>query len=177
MKFIVSGKNYEVTDALKERVAKKVGKLSKFFNPDTEVHATFSSEKNKHIIEVTIPFNGTVFRAEEKNDEMFTSIDKIVDTLEAQIIKYKTKSEQKVKGIALKDSFRSTESMAEMDEDEFNIVESKNYSVKPMTVEEAIMQMNLEKDELFVFHNFDTKKVNVVYKLDNKKYGIIEPED
>lgn len=173
MKFIVSGKNLDVTKALKEKVEKKIGKLSKFFNSDTEVHVTMSTEKNNHIIEVSIASNGTIIRAVEKNDDMYASIDKIVDTLETQIVKNKKKIDKKGKGAGSKGGLNVAESD---DKEGFKIVESKAYSEKPMTVEEAVMQMNLGNDELFVFHNFDTKKVNVLYRLNGNKYGIIEPE-
>lgn len=175
MKFIVSGRNFEVTDALKNRLTKKVGKLAKFFNPDTEVHATFSMEKNNHVVEVTIPFNGMVFRAEEKNDDMFTSVDKVVDILEGQLRKSKTKLEKKIKGVVTKGSPVPLKESREAG-DKMRIFESKKYSVKPMTIEEAIMQMNLENDEFFVFSNVDTKQVNLVYRLKDGGYGLVESE-
>jgi len=176
MKFIVSGRNTEVTDVLKNRLTKKLGKLAKFFNPDTEVHSTFSTEKNKHIVEVTIPYNGVVYRAEEKNDDMFTSIDKVVDILEGQIRKTKTKSERKIRGFSAKGSLTSVTTKNEVERDKFRIQRLKKYSIKPMTVEEAIMQMNLEGDVFFVFSNVDTKQVNLVYKLKGGGYGLVEPE-
>ena len=176
MKFIVSGRNFEVTDELKGRLTKKVGKLEKFFNPDTEVHATFSTEKNKHIVETTISFNGVTFRAEEKNDDMFTSIDKVVDILEGQIRKNKTKIERKAKGIVAKGGMVQLRPVDETGRKKMKIRELKKYSVKPMTMEEALMQMNLDDDDFFVFSNVDTKQVNLIYKLKEGDYGLVEPE-
>ncbi len=174
MKFIVSGKNIEVTEALKEKIVKKMGKLEKFFNPDTELHATMSVEKNRHIIEVTIAFNGIVLRAEESNDNMYASIDKVVDILERQIRRNKTRLEKKLREGAFK-----MEAVADGDMDEehdFKVVRSKKFAIKPMTVEEAILQMNLVGHEFYMFSNAETKEVNVVYRRKDGNYGLIEPE-
>lgn len=175
MKFIVSGKNIEVTEALKEKVIKKMGKLDKFFNPGTEVHVTMSVQKDRQIIEVTIPFNGVLLRAEEANDDMYASIDKVIDVLERQIRKNKTRLEKKLHEAAFATTnFDITEDIAE--EHEFKIVRSKRFAFKPMAVEEAILQMNLLGHEFFMFSNAETEKVNVVYKRKDGNYGLIEPE-
>lgn len=175
MKIIVSGKNFEVTEALKNRVVNKIGKLSKFFNPDTEAHITMSVEKNRQIVEVTIPFNGIVIRGEAQEDDMYASIDKVVDIVEKQILKNKTRLEKKLR----EGAFRFDNEPAYNDipeEKEFRVVRSKKFAIKPMTVEEAILQMNLLGHEFFVFSNADTKEVNVVYKRKDGNYGLIEPE-
>ena len=174
MKFIVSGKNIEVTEALRDRVTRKLGKLGKFLKSDTEVHSTFSTEKNKHIVEVTIPFNGVIFRAEEKNDDMYTSIDKIVDILEGQIRKNKTKLERKNKGV--KDSISPLFKVDDAVEKKFKVLEIRKYSIKPMTIEEAMMQLDLENEEYLIFVNAQTKEVNKIYKLKDGGYGLVEPE-
>ncbi|MCX8129204.1 MAG: ribosome-associated translation inhibitor RaiA [Clostridia bacterium] len=175
MKFIVSGKNIEVTEALKEKVISKMGKLEKFFNPGTEVHVTMSVQKNRQILEVTIPFNGVVLRAEEANDDMYASIDKVIDVLERQIRKNKTRLEKKLHETAFViDNFAIKEDIAE--EHEFKVVRSKRFAIKPMDVEEAVLQMNLLGHEFFVFSNADTNAVNVVYKRKDGNYGLIEPE-
>lgn len=175
MKFIVSGRNIEVTEALREKVVKKMSRLEKFFNPGTEVHVTMGVQKNRQIIEVTIHFNGVVLRAEEANDDMYTSIDKVIDILERQIRKNKTRLEKKLRDDAFRvENFRVDHDIAE--EHEFKVVRTKKFAVKPMTVEEAILQMNLLGHEFFMFSNADTKEVNVVYKRKNGNYGLIEPE-
>ncbi|RCX18825.1 SSU ribosomal protein S30P /sigma 54 modulation protein [Anaerobacterium chartisolvens] len=175
MKFIVSGKNIEVTEALKGRVMKKMGKLEKFFNPDTEVHVTMSVQKSRQIIEVTIPFNGVVLRAEEANDDMYASIDKAIDVLERQIRKNKTRLEKKLHEDAFADeNFSIPGDIPE--EHEFKILRSKKFAFKPMVVEEAILQMNLLGHQFFMFSNGETNKVNVVYKRKDGNYGLIEPE-
>ncbi|HHW00168.1 MAG TPA: ribosome-associated translation inhibitor RaiA [Clostridiaceae bacterium] len=175
MKIKVSGKNMEVTDALKERAVKKLSKLNKFFDADTEANVTMSVEKNRHIFEVTILFNGVLLRAEVENDDMYAAIDKSVDILERQIRRYKTRLAKKLREGSLRiENYAIQEEIEE--EKEFKVVRSKKFSPKPMTVEEAILQMNLLGHEFFVFFNAETKDTNVVYKRKDGNYGLIEPE-
>lgn len=175
MKIIISGKNLEVTEALKDRVTKKVGKLEKFFHTGTEAHVTMSVEKNRQIIEVTIPFNGILTRAEVSNEDMYASIDKAVDILERQIRKNKTRLKKHLHESAFKnDNFEETFSVPE--EHEFKVVRAKRFAIKPMTTEEAVLQMNLIGHEFYMFSNADSKEVNVVYRRKDGNYGIIEPE-
>ena len=175
MKIIITGKNIEITDALRDRVTKKIGKLDKFFDKDTEAHVTLSVQKMRQIVEVTIPFNGIVLRAEEYNDDMYASIDKTIDVLERQIRKNKTRLERKIYNNDFRiDSHTFDDEVIE--EQEFNIVRSKKFAVKPMDVEEAILQMNLLGHAFFMFYNADTRQVNVVYKRIDGNYGLIEPE-
>jgi len=175
MKFIVSGKNFEITSALKEKATKKLNKLEKFFNAGTEAHVTMSIEKSRHIVEITIPFNGVVIRAEVENDDMYAAIDKAMDIVERQIRRNRTRLAKKLHENAFKaDNFILNEKIDE--EREFRVVRSKKFAIKPMTVEEAILQMNLVGHEFFVFSNSETKEVNVVYKRKSGNYGLIEPE-
>ncbi len=175
MNIIISGKNIEVTEALRERATKKISKLDKFFSSDTEAHVTLSVQRTRQIAEVTISYNGIVFRAEESNDDMYTSIDKTVDLLERQIRKNKTRLARRLHENDFRiDNFKFTEEVPE--EKEFKIVRSKRFAVKPMDVEEAILQMNLLGHDFFMFFNADSNQVNVVYKRKDGNYGLIEPE-
>lgn len=175
MKFIVSGKNMEITEALKDRTIKKMGKFEKFFHPGTEVHVTMSVEKARQIVEVTIPFDGVIIRAEVFSDDMYASIDKAVDIVERQIRKNKTRLEKKFHEGAFKaEGFVTGEQIPE--EHDFKVVRSKKFAIKPMTLDEAILQMNLLGHEFFMFSNADSKEVNVVYKRKDGNYGLIEPE-
>jgi putative sigma-54 modulation protein len=175
MKIKITGKNIEVTEALKDRVSKKIGKLDKFFSNETEAHVTLSVQKTRQIVEVTISFNGIVLRAEESNDDMYTSIDKTIDVLERQIRKNKTRLERRLYDNNFRiDSQKFTEDVPE--EKEFKVVRSKRFAVKPMDVEEAILQMNLLGHEFFMFYNAENKQVNVVYKRKDGNYGLIEPD-
>ena len=175
MKTIITGKNIEVTEGLKERVTKKIGKLDKFFNSETEAHITLSVQRTRQIAEVTISSNGIVLRAEESNEDMYTSIDKTIDLLERQIRKNKTRLERRFHDNNFRmENFKFSEEIPE--EKEFKVVRSKRFAIKPMDVEEAILQMNLLGHEFFMFHNAESKKANVVYKRKDGNYGLIEPE-
>lgn len=180
MRIIVSGKNFNVTDALKDRVDKKLSKFEKYFGPNTEAHATLSVEKNRHIIEVTIPFNGVILRGEEATEDMYVSIDNVVDKLERQMRKQKTRLERKIKDNSVKfENFAMDAQFIgsfDEDEEEGQIVRTKKFTLKPMPVEEAVMQMELLGHSFFVFSNAETEEVNVVYKRKDGHYGLIEPE-
>lgn len=172
MKFSISGKNISLTDALKDTVEKKLGKLSKYFNPDIEAHVTLSVQKNNQRVEVTIPFNGIILRGEVSTDDMYSSIDDVADKIEKQIIKHKTKLERKIH----EGSMRFSSIPYEPEEDELKIVRTKKFSIKPMDVEEALLQMDLLGHEFYVFKNSESNEVNVVYKRKDGNYGLIEPE-
>ena len=174
MKFKISGKNIDLTDELRERVMKKIGKLDKFFSSETEASVMMSIQKSRHIIEVTIPYNGMFFRAEVTTDDMFASIDKSVDIIERQIRKNKTRLEKKMLSGSIRTDYVDGDIYVD-EEKEFRIERRKKFNTKPMTTEEAILQMNLIGHEFFVFVNSDTKDVNVVYKRKDGNYGIIEP--
>ncbi len=173
MRIITSGKNMEVTDALKDTVERKLGKLGKYFQKDTEVQVTLNVEKNRHIIEVTIPFDGVIIRGEECTDDMYTSIDKAVDKLERQINKHKSKLEKRFRGSRM--VFENIEANGKEDLDSPKVVRTKRFAMKPMPVEEAILQMELLGHSFFVFSNGDTDEVNVVYRRKDGNYGLIEP--
>jgi putative sigma-54 modulation protein len=175
MKYIVSGKNIDVTEALKNKAINKLNKLAKFFNPDTDAHITMSVEKNRKIVEVTILFNGSVLRAEVANEDMYAAIDKAVDIIERQIRRNKTRLEKKLyEGAFVPANFAINEKIEE--EQEFNVVRTKKFAIKPMPIDEAILQMNLLGHEFYMFSNADTNQVNVVYKRREGNYGLIEPE-
>lgn len=175
MRFIISGKNIEVTEGLRSAVENKLQRLDKFFASDTEVIITLSVERDRQKIEVTIPMKGQVIRAEQDSADMYVSIDLVVDIIERQIRRYKTKlMNQKLNGAEFKKEFFEED---EDDQDEqIKIVRSKKFAIKPMDVEEACVQMELLGHTFFVFRNADTFEVNVVYKRKNGTYGLIEPE-
>jgi putative sigma-54 modulation protein len=175
MKITVSGKNVEVTNALRNAVEKKLLKLDKYFNPDVEAKATLSVQKNRQIIEVTIPFNGVILRGEEANEDMYASIDLVEEKLEKQIQKQKTKIERRTYGDALKYQFIPKMDDAEED-DEPAIVKTKRFAMKPMSAEEAVLQMELLGHSFFVYASAENNEVNVIYKRKDGNYGLIEPE-
>jgi len=177
MKIIISGKNMEITSALKNIVEKKLQKLDRYFNPDLIMHATLSVTKNRHIIEVTIPFGGAFLRGEEATDDMYASVDAVVDKIERQIRKQKTKLERRnFGGDSLRYAVIPDLNEEEKGEKEAEIVKTKRFAIKPMSPEEAVLQMELLGHNFFVFQEADSSDVNVVYKRKDGNYGLIEPE-
>ena len=176
MKLTFTGKNMEVTEALKDVTGKKLGKLDKYFQGNAEGTVTYSVERNRKIIEVTINLPGTILRAEESSDDMYASIDKAVDILERQIRKHKTKLQKRyTNGETIR--FENIEPLNdELEMDRPKVVRTKRFDMKPMNVEEAILQMELLRHNFFVFMNADSDDLNVLYKRKDGNYGLIEPE-
>ncbi len=174
MKFVIVGKNVEVTDNLKSTVEEKIGKLERYFTPDTEAKVTLSVEKDRQKIEVTIPVKGSIIRSEQVSNDMYVSIDLVEEIIERQLKKYKNKIvDSKREGGNLKQEFLEKESE---EEEEIKIVRSKKFDVKPMYPEDACIQMELLGHSFYVFCNAETDQVNVVYKRKGNTYGLIEPE-
>ncbi len=174
MKFIILGKNIEVTEGLQNAVEDKIGKLSKYFSEDTEVHVTLSVEKDRQKIEVTIPVKGNIIRSEQVSNDMYVSIDLVEEIIERQLKKYKTRLTDKEQNAgSFKQEFLEKDFM---DEEEVKIIRSKKFDIKPMYPEDACVQMELLGHNFFVFCNAETDQVNVVYKRKGNTYGLIEPE-
>ena len=174
MKFIIIGKNIEVTPGLRAAVEDKIGKLEKYFTPETEVHVTLSVEKDRQKIEVTIPVKGSIIRSEQVSNDMYVSIDLVEEVIERQLKKYKKKIISKQQSAAsFKKEFLEKESEAD---DEIRIIRTKKFDMKPMYPEDACVQMELLGHDFFVFCNAETESVNVVYKRKGNTYGLIEPE-
>lgn len=174
MKFIISGRNIDVTEGLRAAVEDKIGKLEKYFTSDTEVHVTMSVEKDRQKIEVTIPVKGNIIRSEQVSNDMYVSIDLVEEIIERQLKKYKTKLVDKKQSAG----FFSQDFIEKdyMDEEEVKIVRTKKFDIKPMYPEDACIQMELLGHNFFVFCNAETDEVNVVYKRKGSTYGLIEPE-
>ena len=176
MRITITGRNIELTAGIKEAVEEKLSKLEKYFKPDTDVNVTLSVEKERQKIEVTIPTKGHTIRAEEVSNDMYVSIDLVEETLERQLIKYRTKIISKIMNAAANFKAEYLEDKYEEEEEEIKIVRSKRYDLKPMYPEDACIQMELLGHDFFVFVNAETDEVNVVYKRKSNTYGIIEPE-
>ena len=174
MKFVIVGKNIEVTQGLKAAVEEKIGKLEKYFNPETEIHVTLSVEKERQKIEVTIPVKGSIIRSEQVSNDMYVSIDLVEEIIERQIKKYKNKLiDQKQSAGFFKQEFIEKDYM---DDEEVKIIRTKKFDIKPMYPEDACVQMELLGHSFFVFFNAETEQVNVVEKRKGNTYGLIEPE-
>jgi putative sigma-54 modulation protein len=174
MKYIISGKNIEVTDGLRSAVYEKLDRLEKYFNEDTEVLVTFSVEKDRQKMEVTIPIKGNIIRAEQVSDDMYVSIDLVTEVIERQISRHKKKLVDKAQSASYFQKSFIEEDIP--DDDEISIIRTKRFAVKPMDPEEACVQMDLLGHNFFVFRNSQTEEVNVVYKRKGNTYGLIEPE-
>ena len=174
MQYIISGRNIDVTEGLKSAIYDKIGKLERYFTPDTEVHVTLSVEKDRQKIEITIPMKGNIVRAEQVSNDMYVSIDLVEEIIERQLRKYKNKLvEQKQSAASLSKAVVDEEID---DDDEINIIRSKRFAMKPMDPEEACIQMDLLGHNFYVFRNSTTNEVNVVYKRKGNTFGLIEPE-
>ncbi len=176
MKFIISGKNIDVTSNLRQTIINKLGKLERYFTPDTEIIVTLSVEKERQKIEVTIPVKGNLIRSEQVSSDMYVSIDLVEEVIERQLRKYKNKLVARHQsGDNFRQEFFESEDSDE-NEDEVKIVRTKRFGIKPMYPEDACVQMELLGHDFYVFCNAETDEVNVVYKRKNGTFGLIEPE-
>ena len=177
--FNIRGENIEVTPAIREHIEKKVEKIERYFNEDINATAhvnlkVYNDKQTK--VEITIPMKNLTLRAEERHADMYAAIDLIVDKLERQIRKHKTKVKRKFRereGAGV--YFATTEATPEpSSEEEYEIVRTKQFDLKPMDEEEAILQMNLLGHDFFIYTDAETDGTNIVYKRKNGKYGLIE---
>ncbi|MCT2537273.1 ribosome-associated translation inhibitor RaiA [Aquibacillus koreensis] len=186
MKYNIRGENVEVTSPIKEYIEKKVGKLERYFDttPTSDVNVNISVYNDEQQIEVTIPMTDLLLRAEENHTDLYAAIDLVVDKLERQIRKYKTKINRKVRQNGApkhvfaemeKEAFLQREAEALEDEDGFEIVRNKRFDLKPMDSEEAILQMDMLGHAFYVFTNAVSGNTNVVYRRKDGRYGLIEP--
>ena len=176
MNFIISGKNIEVTPGLKDSVTSKLGKLERYFTPDTEIIVTLSVARDRQKIEVTIPVKGDIIRSEQTSTDMYVSIDLVEEVIERQLRKYKNKLiARHQEGGTFKQEFFEEEPAIDSN-DEIQIVRTKKFGIKPMFPEDACVQMELLGHDFFVFSNAETEEVNVVYKRKNGTFGLIEHE-
>lgn len=175
MKFIISGRNIDITDGLRTAVEDKLGKLERYFTADTEIIVTLSVEKERQKIEVTIPVKGNIIRSEQVSNDMYVSIDLVEEIIERQLRKYKTKIINKKQNV---ETFQPefVEKDYEDDTNEIKIIRTKKFGFKPMYPEDACVQMELLGHNFFVFLNAETEEVNVVYKRKGNTYGLIEPD-
>ena len=174
MEFNILGKNIEVTDGIREHVEDKLGKLEKYFAPETRVNVTLSVEKDRQKIEVTIPVKGNIIRSEQVSNDLYVSIDLVEEVIERQLKKYKNKIVSKERNAG---AFRQEYIEKDFaDDDEIKIIREKKFDIKPMYPEDACVQMELLGHSFFVFNNAETDQINVVYKRKGNTYGFIEPE-
>ncbi len=177
MKYQIIGRKVNLRDNFKERVYKKLGKFEKIFSDDAEATVTVTVEKNRQTVEVTIRDNGMTYRAESAALEMNDALDSVVDILGGQIRKNKTRLSKKLRAESIEQYFAEEPAPTEeVPEENYSVVRTKSFTVKPLSVEEAILQMNMIGHEFFMFLNSSTNQISVVYKRKNNTYGLLEPE-
>lgn len=180
LNFNIRGENIEVTPAIREYVENKIEKVERYFNEDVNANANvnlkvYNDKQTK--VEVTIPMKNLTLRAEERHNDMYAAIDLIVDKLERQIRKHKTKVNRKFRereGAGL--YFATTQAAADTvtEDDEYSIVRTKQFDLKPMDQEEAVLQMNMLGHDFYIFTDAESNGTNIVYKRKDGKYGLIE---
>lgn len=183
MHFNIRGENIEVTDAIRNHVKAKVGKVEKYF--DSEINATahvkLKVNKNSQKAEITIPMKGLTLRAEEKHEDLYAAIDLVVNKLERQIRKHKTKVNRKFKEQGIKDLYFSQQDsiLSEQnneEEEDMSVKRTKHFTLQPMDAEEAILQMDMLGHDFFLFLDGDSGKICTVYRRNEDSYGLIVTE-
>ena len=173
MRISISGKNLEVSDYMRETAEKKLNKLSKFFPQDAEAQVSLAVEKNRHIVEVTVPYEGRIVRAEETSGDMYASLDNVVYKLEKQVQRYRTRQERRRHTGEVIADFAPV-APEEKEAVTPRIVRTKKFDIRPMSEEEAMLQMEMLGHSFFVFENAETGEVNVLYVRKDGNYGLIE---
>ena len=171
MKITITARKTSIKDSFKERVEKKLTKLDRYFKEDAVATVIVTREKDREIVEVTVQAQGMFFRAEKTTDDRFDSLEAVVDSITRQILKNKSKLEKRFRA-SIADVFQDTH---EEKEEDYELVRNKQFSVKPMDVEEAILQMNMIGHTFFMFRNGKNGEINVVYKRHDGGYGLLEP--
>jgi len=180
MRFVFTGKNMTVTEGVKERTMRKLGRLEKMLPGDAEVHVTFSMNKHLTKMEVSVPLHKRILRAEVTDSDIGNCLDSSVDILERQVIKYKTRlRDRRRRSVATNEELmyiEAPEAPQEAVDQEPVIHRTKRFALKPMDATEAVMEMELLNHDFYVFRNSWTEEVNVVYKRKDGEYGLIEPQ-
>ena len=171
MKVIITSKNVKASDKLKDTIQKKLEKLGKYFSDDIGVNVMLSEERNHKKIEATIKAKGMIFRAEDKSGDFYTGIDNIVEKLSKQMSRFKDKIQKKHRDSK---EFMFEDWPEAEPREEGVVVKTKKFELVPMTVEEAVVQMEMLEHNFYVFLNMETDSVNVVYKRKDDNYGLLE---
>lgn len=181
MELTIKGKNVEITDRLEQYVEQKIGKLDRYLPTITGVWVELSTEgaraaQDRQVCQVTVRSNGTILRAEERSDDMFTSIDAVLDKMYRQIARYKGKRKNRWRGSAPEPEPLPLEFEEEFEEDASSIVRVKQFAMAPMHPDEAVEQMELLGHDFFIFYNAEEGQLNVIYRRKEGNYGLLQPE-
>ena len=175
MKITYTARKVNLRDNFKERTEKKLSKFERIFSDEAVVNVVVTLEKNRQTVEITIRDNGMVYRAESTMTEMNDALDKVCDILMRQIRRNKTKLEKRIKSGSIDDFVMKASDIEDAVDEEYQLVRKKQIMMKPITVDEAILEMNMVNHSFFMFINADTDEVSVVYKRADGNYGLLEP--
>lgn len=176
MKVLITGKNIEITDAIRSQTEAKLSKLDKYFHQEINAKVAVSVIKNNQKIEVTIPTGRTVIRAEATDSDLYNAVDTVVDKLGRQLRKHKTKLMNKGHDTIRFENIEGYVPAADEPDEQAKIVKRKKFEMRPMTEDEAILQMELLGHNFFAFTHADTDTIAVLYKRKDGQYGILEAE-
>ena len=173
MKFVYASKDMAVSESLKSRVEKKLSKMERYFREEPEATVRFKVQKGaRNIVEITVNAGGVILRAEESSNDMYLSIDRAVDKLESQLRRHRTKLEKRIRTSELEPVVEAPV----YEEQSYDIVRTKKFAVKPMSVEDAITQMELLGHDFFLFMNEENETMNVLYRRNDGSYGLLQPD-
>lgn len=170
----MTARNTSIRDNFKKSLEKKLSKLNRFFDDEVAANVTVTHEGGRETVEVTIKSNDLFFRSEKTTGDRLDSLDMVVDALFRQIVKNKSKLQKRMRGAAFEPGFDADYIGAD---ESYEIVRSKRFNIKPMDVEEAVLQMNLIGHNFYMFRNSASGEINVVYRRNDGKYGVLEPEE
>ena len=180
MELIIKGNNLEITDRLEDYVHQKIGKLDRYLPTITEAWVELSSEgtraaQDRQVCQVTVRSNGVILRAEDRSDDMFNSIDTVLDKMYRQIARYKGKRQNRWRGADMHFEPLPLDLEEEPDEEISSIVRTKRFSLTPMHAEEAVEQMELLGHDFFIFYDAEEGSINVLYRRKDGNYGLLQP--
>ena len=177
MKVTIIGRKVVLRDHFKELVAKKLSRFDRIFDEDAEAKTVVTLEKNRQTVEITIRSRGMIYRAEASADEMNSALDEVVDALASQIRRNKKRLQKKIRTAAFEPDAAASDSAEDLGEEKYQVVRTKHFAVKPMSADEAILQMELLEHQFFMFRNEGTSEINVVYRRRDGGFGLLEPDE
>lgn len=177
MRTVITGRKVNLKDNFKDLTEKKLSKFDKLFDGDAFATVTVTVEKNRQTVEVTIKHEGMVYRAESTTHEMNESLDNVMEALLRQFRKHKTKLAKRLRKDSLEDYLPDQKISNYVEEEKYDVVKTKNFPVKPLDIDEAILQMNMIGHQFFMFRNQQTNEINVVYRRKDGNYGLLTPDE
>ncbi len=177
MKVTIVGRKVNLRDNFKELAVKKLSRFDRIFDEDADAKVVVTLEKNRQTVEITIRSRGLIYRAEAAGDEMNAALDEVIDALSGQIRKNKNRLVKRVRSGALNGLFGESDPARQNEEESYRIVRTKHFAVKPMNIEEAVLQMNLLEHQFFMFRNQSSGEINVVYRRRDGNFGLLEPDE